>query len=429
MMRKAFALVCILLLCCFAIAEADIASATPAEATAVEAATAAEAVQEAAAKTEANYGLPEVLVIFAIAVIGYLVGGIKIKGIEIGTAGVLLAALVFGHFGFTVSKVVETMGIVLFVGSVGLIAGPKFFRNFKRNATSYVLLGAIIIFAGAGICALVVKLSGINAPLAAGLFSGALTSTPGFAAAKQAAGELEDVVATGYALAYPFGVIGVVLFVQLMPKLLRVDMDKERTAFAAAAGVDVKKNAGKLINIDPMGLMQFCLAIVLGYLVGMIKIPLPGGASFSLGTSGGPLIAGLVIGHFGKIGKVNLTCDTGLLKNFREFGLVLFLIGAGVKGGAGFVETLSEEGPMLFVYGALMTLIPMIIGYLFARYALRLALFNNLGAICGGMTSTPALGTLISVTKTDDVATAYAATYPIALVAVVLACQFIVLFL
>ncbi|MBQ9856607.1 MAG: permease [Clostridia bacterium] len=372
----------------------------------------------------------EAFIVFIIAAIGYLIGGIKIKGIEVGTAGVLLVALVFGHFGFTVSKIVETIGIVLFVGSVGLIAGPKFFRNFKKNAKSYVLLGAIIIVSGAATCALIVLISGIDASLAAGLFSGALTSTPGFAAAKQAAGEAgESLVATGYGLAYPFGVIGVVLFVQLLPKILKVDMDKEREQFNAASSVEVKKFTGKLISIDPMGLFQFCLAIALGVVIGSVKIPLPGGATFSLGTSGGPLIAGLVIGHFGRIGRINLSCDKKLLETFREFGLILFLIGAGLKGGQGFVETLSKEGPMLFVYGALMTAIPMFAGYFFARYALKLSLFNNLGAICGGMTSTPALGTLISVTKTDDVATAYAATYPIALVAVVLSCQFIVLFL
>ena len=372
----------------------------------------------------------EAFIVFIIAAIGYLIGGIKIKGIEVGTAGVLLVALVFGHFGFTVSKIVETIGIVLFVGSVGLIAGPKFFRNFKKNATSYVLLGAIIILAGAGACALTVWISGIDAPLAAGLLSGALTSTPGFAAAKQAAGEAgESLVATGYGLAYPFGVIGIVLFVQLMPKILKVDMDKEREQFNAASSVEVKKFTGKLISIDPMGLFQFCLAIALGVVIGSVKIPLPGGATFSLGTSGGPLIAGLIIGHFGRIGKISLSCDKKLLETFREFGLILFLIGAGLKGGHGFVETLLKEGPMLFVWGALMTLLPMFIGYFFARFALKLSLFNNLGAICGGMTSTPALGTLISVTKTDDVATAYAATYPIALVAVVLSCQFIVLFL
>ena len=92
-------------------------------------------------------------------------------------------------------------------------------------------------------------------------------------------------------------------------------------------------------------------------------------------------------------------------------------------------EILKEQGLLLFVYGALMTLIPMLLGYVFASKVLKLSLFNTLGSICGGMTSTPALGTLIRVTETDDVASAYAATYPVALVFVVLACQFIGIFL
>jgi len=69
----------------------------------------------------------------------------------------------------------------------------------------------------------------------------------------------------------------------------------------------------------------------------------------------------------------------------------------------------------------------MVIGFLFAKYVLKLSLFNNLGSVCGGMTSTPALGTLINVTKTDDVASAYAATYPIALIAVVLVAQLLII--
>ena len=84
---------------------------------------------------------------------------------------------------------------------------------------------------------------------------------------------------------------------------------------------------------------------------------------------------------------------------------------------------------MLVVYGFLagvvITIIPMVVGFLFARYICKLPLLNNLGSITGGMTSTPALGTLISTAGTDDVAGAYASTYPIALVLVVLATQLI----
>ena len=74
-----------------------------------------------------------------------------------------------------------------------------------------------------------------------------------------------------------------------------------------------------------------------------------------------------------------------------------------------------------------MTIVPMIVGYFFAKKVLKLSLFNNLGSITGGMTSTPALGSLIGVAGTDDVASAYAATYPVALVLVVLASQFIIM--
>ena len=105
---------------------------------------------------------------------------------------------------------------------------------------------------------------------------------------------------------------------------------------------------------------------------------------------------------------------------------MLFLIGAGVAGGAKFVEYFK---PIYFIYGIVMTILPMIVGFLFAKYVLKLSLLNNLGSITGGMTSTPALGTLINVAGTDDVASAYAATYPIALIAVVLVSQGLCIFL
>ena len=109
---------------------------------------------------------------------------------------------------------------------------------------------------------------------------------------------------------------------------------------------------------------------------------------------------------------------------FRELGLVLFLIGAGIPGGAKFVEYFKAQ---YFFYGLLMTLVPLFVGYLFAKKVLKLSMLNSLGSITGGMTSTPALGTLIDVAGTDDVASAYAATYPVALVIVVLVSQFLII--
>ncbi|MBR2040644.1 MAG: permease [Clostridia bacterium] len=383
--------------------------------------------------------------ILVIATVGYLLGKITIKGVNLGTAGVFLIALLFGglffdtlegqftpEFTTQALKIVENLGLLLFVTSVGFIAGPKFFGNLKKNFKTYILLGLVIIVSGALICSGCITVAKMTmdidekelTAIMTGLFSGALTSTPAFSAAKEAVGEnYSSFVAVGNGIAYIFGVIGVVLFVQLVPKFVKADMAAERTKLVggdsnAEDPVDVATNKS-LIDIDPFGIAPFVLAAIVGLLVGSIKF-----GSFSLTTTGGYLLVSLVFGHFAKMGKINLMPPAATLKVFREFGLMLFLIGAGIAGGAKFVEYFK---PIFFLYGALMTIIPMVIGFLFAKYVLKLSLLDNLGSITGGMTSTPALGTLISVAGTEDVAAAYAATYPIALIAVVLVSQFLVI--
>ena len=362
----------------------------------------------------------ELFIIFAILALGYAVGRITVCGLSLGSAGVLLVALVFGHFGVTVPDIVGDIGLVLFVTAVGLIAGPKFFRNFKINAKSYILLGVIIILTGALVCLAGVLLIGIPSDVSAGMLSGALTSTPGLGAAKEAVA-VPGNASAGYSIAYIFGVVGVVLFVQIVPKVLKVDMESERAKFIAASGVELKAESKKLLELDSMGLSVLAITIVLGIFLAKLKI-----GNFSLGSSGGPLILGLIVGHFGKVGCVSLKVKKTVLESVRELGLVLFLLGAGVEGGAGFLQCLADNGGIkLFLVGAVITLVPMFVGYFFARKVLKLDILNTLGSICGGMTSTPALGSLIRVAGTDDVASAYAATYPFALVCVVLACQFI----
>ncbi|MBE6990306.1 MAG: permease [Ruminococcaceae bacterium] len=385
---------------------------------------------------------------FFIAVLGYLLGSVNIRGLRLGTSAVFLVALLFGHFGFADASLlhriglitasgdslratfslIQNVGLLCFVAAVGLIAGPHFFRDFRQNIKSYVLLAVIVIGFGAGVCVVLVLAGGIDSALAAGLLSGALTTTPGYAAAQEAVAGSELLlreVSVGYAIAYPFGVVGVVLFVQLVPRLLRTNMQRERALLRAEAGESSppKKAA---FRVDPMGMFVFAFAVAAGILLGRISIPLPGGAVFSLGNTGGALLMGLLFGHLRKLGGLDLSVDPHALETLREIGLMLFLIGAGVPGGSGFVEILREQGAILFVYGALMTVIPMVCGYFFASRVLHMQLLNNLGAITGGMTSTPALGTLIRAAGTGDVATAYAAVYPAALVLVVLGVQFIV---
>lgn len=392
--------------------------------------------------------------IFAIIAVGFALGRITIKGVSLGDAGVFIVALVFGCLFYgaleaelpaytdKALKIIENLGLILFVTSVGFIAGPKFFGNFKKNFKSYVVLALVVILAG-GLTAVGCIFFGKGVmgetnsdeftAMIVGLLSGALTSTPSFSAAKAAVGEAyESAVSVGYGIAYIFGVIGVVLFVQIMPKILHADMDVERKNFlesSAPGEKEAKKEKNlKLFNIDGHGFAAFALAAIVGTFIGMIKIPLTSeglsGTCFSLTTTGGCLFTSLVFGHFGHIGPVDITPKDSTLKIFKELGLILFLVGAGVAGGSRFVELFKFS---YFVYGMVMTVVPMIVGFLFAKYVLKLNLLNNLGSLTGAMTSTPALGTLIGVSKTDDVASAYASTYPIALIAVVLVSQFIVI--
>ncbi len=401
------------------------------------------------------------LVLFAVLLFGYLIGRITIKGVSLGDAGVFIIALLFGALFFNMNEagellfaasskpydfsagltIVEALGLILFVTSVGYIAGPKFFGNFKKNFKSYVLLGVVIILVGglsAVGCIFAGDLIGYGSSIETregfvamivGLLSGSLTSTPAFSAAKATvAAEYTGLVSVGHGIAYIFGVVGVVLFVQIIPKLTKANMDEERAKLVVKEEKKEEKKQVKLFEIDHMGIAGFALAAILGTVVGQIKIPLSSeglsGTCFSLTTTGGCLLMSLILGHFGRLGRISIMPKQSTLKLFRELGLVLFLVGAGIPGGAEFVANFD---PMYFVYGVVMTIFPLIAGYLFAKYVLKLSLLNNLGSITGGMTSTPALGTLISTAGTEDVAAAYAATYPIALIAVVLVSQLIVI--
>ena len=383
--------------------------------------------------------------VFAIAAVGYAIGKITVKGINLGTAGVFIVALVYGcllytklsdnlmagevSFATDALKIVENMGLIFFVTSVGFIAGPNFFGNLKRNFKSYVLLGVVIILAAAVTCIVCImigsNLTGLEheqfRAIMVGLLSGALTSTPAFSASKAAVGaDLEALVSVGYGISYLFGVVGVVLFVQIVPKIMKANMNDEVAKITAKEGESRIRSSLILTEVDEFGFFPFSLAAIIGIMIGSLIYK-----NFSLTTTGGCLLTALVFGHYGHIGKISIMPKNTTLKLLREMGLMLFLIGAGVSGGAQFVRYFE---PVYFLYGAIMTIIPMVIGFIVAKNILKLPLLNNLGSLTGGMTSTPALGTLINMAGTEDIAAAYAATYPIALIAVVLASQLIILF-
>jgi putative transport protein len=404
-----------------------------------------------------QYAMLLTLVFFIISA-GYAIGRIGFRGISFGTSGILLTALAAGHWVGQMTSamqasgadaklisqstqlmlnslgMLEQLGLVLFIAGVGLTAGPGFAANFRQNAKLYAFSASIIVFIDLVICLGIIKYFDIMPDLAFGLFTGALTTTPGLSAAKEAFGAN---AATGYAIAYPFGVLGVVLFVQVMPVWLKADMPAElrKLQLDIPAGKPKSEAGGKKqFCFEGLGLFPVALAVIGGLLLGSLSLTGTGfefwgmGAKggmriFGLGSTGGTLVISLLLGHMGGIGPVSLAPPKQTLVVLREIGLMLFFTGSGIAGGRNFIETLSRYGFVLFLMGAVMTIVPMIVVFFLINRFLDMALLNTLGSICGGMTSTPALGSLISLCKSDEVVVAYASTYPIALLLIVVSIQ------
>jgi putative transport protein len=175
--------------------------------------------------------LSQMLVLFAILALGSGIGQLSFRGISLGSAGVLFVALVFGHFGLGVPRELMELGLLLFAYAVGLQAGPRFFRSFRRHGMQYVLIALVTVGVGAGVTVALAYGLGLPFNLAAGLYSGALTCTPALAAITDALDRISPgasaAASVGYGIAYPFGMIGLVLLVQLLPHLLRRDLRKE----------------------------------------------------------------------------------------------------------------------------------------------------------------------------------------------------------
>ncbi|WP_218017746.1 hypothetical protein [Formosa haliotis] len=148
-------------------------------------------------------------VLFLIIVIGFIIGRIKFKGISLDVSAVIFVALVFGHYGVQVPKDFQYIGLVLFIFTIGIQAGPSFFESFKKNGRELAVLASILVGSSGLIAFLIFYVFGIDKNLTIGLLNGALTSTPGLAAAIDATDS--PLASIGYGIGYPFGVIGVIL--------------------------------------------------------------------------------------------------------------------------------------------------------------------------------------------------------------------------
>lgn len=166
-----------------------------------------------------------IFLLILVTLLGTGLGKIRIGSFSLGTSGIIFVALLFGHFGYTLPGDFQTLGLVLFIYSIGLQAGPGFFRSFRKGGAK-LTLGALATLLTGFCTALAVSLFyGFNAETAAGLFSGALTSTPGLAVAVEMAGG--SIAPAAYGLTYFFGVTGVIIFIQLLPKIMSISIGDE----------------------------------------------------------------------------------------------------------------------------------------------------------------------------------------------------------
>jgi putative transport protein len=176
-----------------------------------------------------------VLVLALVIATGIMLSKIKIAKISFGVTWILFAGIMFSHFGIKVDPhtlhFVKEFGLILFVYSVGLQVGPGFFSSFKKGGVKLNLLAASIVLLGVITTLIIKQLSGLPISTMTGILSGAITNTPGLGAAQQAFldtnGVNDPTIATGYAVAYPLGVIGIILSMIFIKSLFRINNTEE----------------------------------------------------------------------------------------------------------------------------------------------------------------------------------------------------------
>lgn len=155
--------------------------------------------------------------LFLIVALGFMLGRIKIKGLSLDVSAVIFIALLFGHFGVIIPKELGNFGLVLFIFTIGIQAGPGFFDSFRSKGKTLIII-TLLIICSAALTAVGLKYAfDIDTPSVVGLIAGALTSTPGLAVAIDSTHS--PLASIAYGIAYPFGVIGVILFVKLLRQL------------------------------------------------------------------------------------------------------------------------------------------------------------------------------------------------------------------
>ncbi|MDV7103514.1 putative transporter [Vibrio sp. TH_r3] len=185
-----------------------------------------------------------------VAVLGLWIGNWKIRGVGLGIGGVLFGGIFVGHFAQSLNvsldshtlHFIQEFGLILFVYTIGIQVGPGFFASLRSSGLRLNGFAALIVLLGGIVTVIIFKLFDVPLPVILGVFSGAVTNTPSLGAGQQILGELGvtehmlGMTGMGYAVAYPFGICGILLTMYLLRVVFKVDLEQEAQEFDASSG-------------------------------------------------------------------------------------------------------------------------------------------------------------------------------------------------
>ena len=378
---------------------------------------------------------PTVLYLAVSIFVGLLLGKIKIANVSLGITWVLFVGIALSACGVSLNHdmlhIIKEFGLILFVVAVGLQVGPGFFRSFKKGGLAMNLMALANVALGVAITVVIAKVANQDLADMAGVYTGAITNTPGLSAAQQAVNDLgiagaSDRLAAGYAVAYPLAVVGMIMTCILLRPLCRIDLKKEPASLESLSPVAPLNNKSK----GGFLLIPIFVIIALGLIVGSIPIPVGLKAPIKLGLAGGPLVVAIIGGWLGvKKGWFSTDFTEGQgVHALREVGIALFLAGVGLGAGSQFVETVQEHY-MWVIYGVIITMVPPVLVGLFGRLVLKVNYYTLMGFIGGSHTDPPTLAFANTVApegcKLPNMG--YATVYPLTMFLRIFTAQLLVL--
>ena len=387
-----------------------------------------------------NGGVGTTVLMLAVSIFaGLLLGKFKIKGVTLGITWVLFVGILISALGVTCNgemlHIIKEFGLILFVTAVGMQVGPGFFKSFKKGGLAMNGMALVNVALGVVITVIISKLADQDLKAMAGVYTGAVTNTPGLSAAQQTVRDLgmdavADQLASGYAVAYPLAVVGMIVTCLLLRPLCRIDLAKEPVSDEALEPKAEKKATPTSLR-HKVNLIPIFVIIALGIVLGSVPIPVGMSAPVKLGLAGGPLVVSLVGSWLGvKKGwfTTEFTDSHGVWM-LREVGIALFLAGVGLSAGGSFLSTIQAGGYMWIVYGIFITMIPPIIVGLFGRLVLKMNYYTLMGFIGGSHTDPPTLAFANTVApegcKLPN--TGYATVYPLTMFLRIFTAQLLVL--